>query len=779
MRFWRFLFVALISLAALYAVQLGGKFSIDTGLADVAPKLASSPQAKEALAALRQNIEKRMILLVSGHDEDVVLDATDQLVDRLTSDPDIAAQLQVLPTGDELIEKVIRAITPYRFALLSEDQKRQLIETPPEQLSRKAQQDAYSISSARLFPFDKDPFGVSSESLLQSLQALAPSSENQQDDVFYQTVPLLIKGDALSMNQQNELLAGLNRATGESVDQYDVQVDRSGVFFFAAHAAQQSKRDISLISSVSTLGVVLLLLFVFRSATALLLPVFSIAVGVGFAFIATHAVFGSVHVLTIVFGASLVGIVIDYSLHYFYHSATFIGAVDASGTEALNTSHEQGEHQALHRALLLSLCTSLIGYAALSFSGLDALKKVALFSCCGLLMAWLCVVVLGARMVTGRLVIKAERLSGAVGVIQFGVRRLTPKTAGLLVGLILVAAIGSWFAFKPVNDDPRVFFTAPQALLDSERKVASVANDFEPGRYVLIQSDSLQGLQSRFQATMMALEARTDLPASALSSLLQFVPPADEQQASYQQQAKLYRVGGALDLLAHALNISPEAVAAIRRDYEKAEGLTLAPNALQAVLGDALPPMWFQDQDNYLGFVLVRKGSDTQQLANALTQVNGVEYVNTLAETQTALFEQRQSAAWLLGLAYLLVAGLLIARFKRLWAASMLLVPLSSSAALVLLATPLGYQLNLFHIMALFLVLGFGMDYAIFVREMSAHQAKTLQAILLSAITSLLSFGLLSVSSIPVVAAFGTALLIGNAFNLLGAFAFSAVHKTY
>jgi predicted exporter len=39
--------------------------------------------------------------------------------------------------------------------------------------------------------------------------------------------------------------------------------------------------------------------------------------------------------------------------------------------------------------------------------------------------------------------------------------------------------------------------------------------------------------------------------------------------------------------------------------------------------------------------------------------------------------------------------------------------------------------------------------------------------------TSLLSFGLLAVSSIPVVNAFGVTLLIGNLSNLIGAFIYS------
>ena len=116
---------------------------------------------------------------------------------------------------------------------------------------------------------------------------------------------------------------------------------------------------------------------------------------------------------------------------------------------------------------------------------------------------------------------------------------------------------------------------------------------------------------------------------------------------------------------------------------------------------------------------------------------------------------------------------MMILRNKSLRAVGIVLVPLGATAMLFVIASSLNFQLNLFHIMALFLVLGFGMDYGIFTNEMRDHSNVTLQAILLSAVTSLLSFGLLSLSEIPVVASFGITLLIGNLFNLIGVFIYA------
>jgi len=123
------------------------------------------------------------------------------------------------------------------------------------------------------------------------------------------------------MSTQQALDQSLSATMKKVTDMYSVNLDRSGIFFFANEAAQRSKQDISRISAGSTVGVVLLLLFVFRTMRALLLPITSVLLGIGFAFIVSQLIYGHVHVLTIVFGASLIGIVIDYSIHYFYHSA--------------------------------------------------------------------------------------------------------------------------------------------------------------------------------------------------------------------------------------------------------------------------------------------------------------------------------------------------------------------------------------------------------------------------------------------------------------------------
>jgi predicted exporter len=69
---------------------------------------------------------------------------------------------------------------------------------------------------------------------------------------------------------------------------------------------------------------------------------------------------------------------------------------------------------------------------------------------------------------------------------------------------------------------------------------------------------------------------------------------------------------------------------------------------------------------------------------------------------------------------------------------------------------------NVFNVMALLLILGVGIDYALFYeRAEAAGQATTALAISMAAATTLLAFGLLIFSGNPVVRAFGTTLAPG------------------
>ena len=94
-----------------------------------------------------------------------------------------------------------------------------------------------------------------------------------------------------------------------------------------------------------------------------------------------------------------------------------------------------------------------------------------------------------------------------------------------------------------------------------------------------------------------------------------------------------------------------------------------------------------------------------------------------------------------------------------------------STVAVVLapaVAALAGVAFTFFNAMALVLVLSIGIDYSVFCRETSgARKPVTMLAIVLAALSTILSFGMLSMSQVFAVHAFGITMLIGIFFAFL------------
>ena len=91
---------------------------------------------------------------------------------------------------------------------------------------------------------------------------------------------------------------------------------RLGAVFFAGTGAAQALDESTRIGIASLLGTVVLVLAAFRSAQALWLTLLAMGVGILVALSACLALFGAPHVGALLFGVSLIGVVVDYSLRY-------------------------------------------------------------------------------------------------------------------------------------------------------------------------------------------------------------------------------------------------------------------------------------------------------------------------------------------------------------------------------------------------------------------------------------------------------------------------------
>jgi len=331
----------------------------------------------------------RAVLLVSSNDAAHAKAAAAQLGAALSASHAFASVTARVPPFDP--GRITRFYLPHRFGLLTaEDRAGVGIAAGSAGTLRAALTERlYGLPGAGLTTsLADDPFGW-----LQHWLAglpLAASNLTIEDGFLVShegsTTHVLVlgalPGSAYESDvQRNVLLAVASGETALKAAWPDVIVARTGAVFYAEAARRASERDVHVIGIVTAVGVALLMLWIFRSPRLILLGFVSTALGILCALAGTMLVFGKLHLLTLVFGASLIGEAVDYSIQYF---VVYLGA--RHGWDS-----RRGAREVLP-ALTVALSTSLLGYAILTFAPFPALKQIACFAIVGIFTAFASVI---------------------------------------------------------------------------------------------------------------------------------------------------------------------------------------------------------------------------------------------------------------------------------------------------------------------------------------------------------------------------------------------------
>jgi predicted exporter len=121
---------------------------------------------------------------------------------------------------------------------------------------------------------------------------------------------------------------------------------------------------------------------------------------------------------------------------------------------------------------------------------------------------------------------------------------------------------------------------------------------------------------------------------------------------------------------------------------------------------------------------------------------------------------RRLGVIWL-ACAVTLTYGILLLRYGASRAALMILPTLAGLTWAPVLGATMGVPFTVFSLMALLLVLGVGVNYAIFLWEGGTRSRAALAGVIASSLTTLLSFGLLAFCSMPALAWLGVTLSFG------------------
>ncbi|WP_038150288.1 MMPL family transporter [Vibrio litoralis] len=750
--------VMLMLSAVLFTQLLGRTLPIETNIMALLPKNQQDPSAQVAFDRVASSMSDKVIFLVSSPDQDKAQQAAQRFEARLK-------KLSLFKQVDgKLAQDAQQAwgqfFFPYRFQLLTPTQQQRLANSPQSQTQYVIQSVYSPFSGVSGNELNSDPFLLFRDYLKQ----LTAHSGNfrlsngylttDYQDQHYVLISADLNGSAYSMALQDKLaeLSQLEQDLKQEFKHDQVDVMHTGVIFYAAHGTQSAKSEISTIGVGSLVGVILLILLVYRSMMPLSLALLSISCGLVAAFVITVLIFGKVHLFSLVFGASLIGVSIDYAFHYL--------------TDRLAAGSRWNASQGLKHILIaitLGLVTSLIGYLGMLIAPFPGLQQLALFSAIGLFAAYATVVcwypILASAPSIDRTLPFNKILTLWLSAWQQPKVRIIIPSA-----LIIAAGIGLYHAHY--NDDIRQLQAMPANLKQQEQTIKTISGIQNDQQMLLVRAPNNAQLLDKLQSVSEQLEQQIqDGNLGGYQSISQFIASPQQQKHNFELSQALYQSQSQPLSQALKLKQTPE----LDSDFK---AVTIE-QFLHSPISKPVRFMWLGEIDGQSSAVITLNGVQNGQALEGLAeQQSNVSYLNKTQEISQLFGLYRQHVTQLLALASLVILLVVSLRYGFAQGIRIVLPPVVAGAVGIAVTVLTGSSLNLFNLLALILVLGIGIDYTLFFAEQSRSQASsdahlalkrnsTLLAISLSALTTILSFGLLALSETQAIHSFGITVLFG------------------
>ncbi len=732
--------------------------AVDSDILSLLSERSNTNLVSQAQSRLGESAARRVMVLVGGADLSSAVRAADAGHAALSRS---GAFSHIEYLVDPARAKEMQSFyAPYRDFLLTPTQRSALQSADRQHFIDQALRGIYSpVGTPGALPLQDDPFQLFAA--WQQERGAATRLRPMQDRLvvvdgerYYVALLLEVAGSAFDQQVQQRVHAALTAAQQQAQSAApSAEFLNAGVIIFATAVQQQAQREVSMIGAGSTIGIVLLILAAFRSWRPLLLVLLPIGIGCLAAIAVCAWVFGSIHVLTLVFGSSLVGVSVDYGLHVLCHARR--GDDRAQRFQRLRI---------LLPGLVLALGTSVLAYLTLAIPAFPGLRQMALFSAVGLSAAWLTTVLWLPWLARDGLVWQAW-LPRTLQALQHRTMAWRGNSRSIAALLLLVAC--AWGLTRlSVNDDVRLLQSLPPQLMAQQQRVADLAGVASPAQFLMVHADSPEAvlqIEERLGSELEGVRARGLL--SAYQALSLWVPSQQrQQQDSALLGQHLYAPGGWLDQLGAQIDLPATWLETSRAAHAAAKPLTLQ-SWLDAPAAAALRHLWLGRIGAQYVSVVALQGLQGQAGSRAVRaaaqQIAGVTWVDRASDFSQLLSDYRREMAQVAAGAYLLVFIVLLWRYRQ---AALRVVAPSVLASLITLGL-LGWfaiPVNLFTVLALLLVLGVGIDYGIYMQEEHGRQdGAAWVGVSLSALTTLLSFGLLALSKTPALQTFGLTMLLG------------------
>lgn len=730
--------LGLAAIALLAVLRWPQEDWLKTDFTALLPSGSSNPWQLQANTAAAAAYESQLLVLVSGDSIDGVSEFIQVVDDTLRADDYVSARLE------DVEQRKWRALSerlyPYRWNLLSRTD-RQALQLDPVASLEGFRRLLYSpLGGSMAGALASDPAGLYRNFLeagipTQGLVANTDFTRGNVQELALYAVRELGPGESLGAGLYTAYLSLREQAAARGLS-----LHATGVPLYSSFGVLSAEREISTIGLVSLLVLIIALIVVLRSLSAIVLTLVCVFSGVFAGWVSTVVMLQQIHILTLVFGVTIIGIAADYAFHYLAHTA-----LAANGRNTLDI---------VFTGLATGTATSVLAFVGLTILPFPGIRQIGIFMATGLLASFLTVCLLFPHLY--RSAMTGLRLPGFCSRPRF-----TRAKSWRILLFVTVTALPGLFLLES-RSDVRDFYAAPDNLQNDQQVIQQLLGGTADSRYLLIRAgDSESLLQSEEQlreALWPGLGAGNGVALGGVSSII----PSASKQRDNRSILRMLADSGNLQSHMQALGFNntaqQEILADVSADFQPLELAALDGLQLPVGLG------------GFLGCVALECASwmplpaegFTPALGKVLSMGKGVMLVDPVADINQLLAGYRSAVLVVLGTGSGLIALLLTLLWGYRRAVEIITLPVLSCVFSLAVTGYITGHYSIVNLLALLLIIGVGLDYAIFrVFSRPEDQPATSLAISLSALTSVLAFGMLGFSDTPLIASFGQTIVFG------------------
>ncbi len=545
----------------------------------------------------------------------------------------------------------------------------------------------------------------------------------------------------------------------------------TGPAVFAMESGEDIRADAKRLTLVAVCLVTLFLWVAYRS----LLMVFAVACPLLVGIIAATATIlllhHQVHGITLAFGITLAGVAVDYPIHLL---------TGMSG----NAGQNQKSMIKIWRTLRLGVFSTVIAYAAFLASGFGGMQQLGLFTIVGLTAA-----ALFSRWVLPLLVVNPNNYKAGLAGLHGKLRTLgqkAPRLRWLVIGNLLVAPAALVITEKPVLHLNVDSLSPIKDARRAESKLLRGDLGFWYGGSMLVvtarDKENVLQFSERIQPELDALVE--DQIIQGYDMAADFLPSMNRQRVRKSQIGDASTLQAKLELASAGLPFRENVFAPFIEDIAAVSEMELInPAALEhTAIGRKLNPLMF-DFDGEAGGVILLHGVDDEAAVKALAnQHDGLFYLH-LKTASTALVARSVDRVSFIMLGCIGVIFMVLAvAFSSLGRPLKIMVPaLSAAAGTAAFLVFTGHPLSIFHLVSLLLVVGLGLDYALFFNRLPENHDEwdtTFRALWMCEITTVLVFGILAFAQTPPLHAIGMTVGMGALMSIVFAAMWATTPET-